>query len=98
MSLSFTSSTRCSISMAVSCGCDSKNLSAECMLVKWRCGYYSTMKFLAAPAIYRQAIHDVKYRLLKEMGLFKLVPRTKHPYAMKDPAFAALFTPAKPVI
>jgi xylulose-5-phosphate/fructose-6-phosphate phosphoketolase len=62
------------------------------------CGDVPTMESLAATALLRQHLPDVKVRFVNVVDLFKLVPHTEHPHGMTDREFEALFTPNKPVI
>jgi xylulose-5-phosphate/fructose-6-phosphate phosphoketolase len=62
------------------------------------CGDVPTMESLAATALLRQHLPDVKVRFVNVVDLFKLVPHTEHPHGMTDREFEALFTPDKPVI
>jgi xylulose-5-phosphate/fructose-6-phosphate phosphoketolase len=62
------------------------------------CGDLPTMESLAATALLRQHLPNVKVRFVNVVDLFKLVPHTEHPHGMTDREFEALFTPDKPVI
>ena len=62
------------------------------------CGDVPTMESLAATALLRQHLPDIKVRFVNVVDLFKLVPHTEHPHGMTDREFAALFTATKPVI
>jgi xylulose-5-phosphate/fructose-6-phosphate phosphoketolase len=62
------------------------------------CGDVPTMESLAATAILRQHLPDIKVRFVNVVDLFKLVPSTEHPHGLTDREFEALFTPDKPVI
>jgi xylulose-5-phosphate/fructose-6-phosphate phosphoketolase len=62
------------------------------------CGDLPTMESLAAAALLRQRLPDVKVRFVNVVDLFKLVPHTEHPHGMTDREFEALFTHDKPVI
>jgi xylulose-5-phosphate/fructose-6-phosphate phosphoketolase len=56
------------------------------------------MESLAATALLRQHLPDVKIRFVNVVDLFKLVPNTEHPHGLTDREFEALFTPDRPVI
>jgi hypothetical protein len=56
------------------------------------------MESLAATALLRQHLPDVKVRFVNVVDLFRLVPCTEHPHGLTDREFEALFTPDKPVI
>jgi len=62
------------------------------------CGDVPTMESLAATALLRQHLPDVKVRFVNVVDLFRLVPHTEHPHGMTDREFEAIFTPDKPVI
>jgi xylulose-5-phosphate/fructose-6-phosphate phosphoketolase len=62
------------------------------------CGDVPTVECLAAVALLRQHIPDVKIRVVNVVDLFKLVPSTEHPHGLSDCEFEAVFTPDKPVI
>src|SRR6516164_1922696 len=62
------------------------------------CGDVPTMESLAATALLRQQLPDVKIRFVNVVDLAKLVPNTEHPHGFTDREFEALFTPGKPVV
>jgi len=62
------------------------------------CGDVPTMESLAAVALLREQLPDVKVRFVNVVDLFKLVPSTEHAHGMTDREFEAIFTPDKPVI
>ncbi len=62
------------------------------------CGDAPTMESLAATALLRQSLPDVKIRFVNVVDLFKLVPHTEHSHGMTDREFEAIFTATKPVI
>ena len=62
------------------------------------CGDLPTKESLAATALLRQHLPDVKIRFVNVVDLFKLVPNTEHPHGLTDREFEALFTSDKPVI
>ena len=62
------------------------------------CGDVPTMESLAATALLRQHLPDVKVRFVNVVDLFKLVPHTEHPHGMTDREFEALFTATQPVV
>jgi xylulose-5-phosphate/fructose-6-phosphate phosphoketolase len=76
----------------------SNDQGAEPDVVMASCGDVPTMESLAATALLRQQLPDVKVRFVNVVDLFKLVPHTEHPHGMTDREFEALFTPDKPVI
>jgi xylulose-5-phosphate/fructose-6-phosphate phosphoketolase len=62
------------------------------------CGDVPTMESLAATALLRQHLPDIKVRFVNIVDLFKLVPHAEHPHGMTDREFEALFTSTKPVV
>jgi xylulose-5-phosphate/fructose-6-phosphate phosphoketolase len=62
------------------------------------CGDVPTMESLAATALLRQHLPEVKTRFVNVVDLFKLVPHTEHPHGLTDQDFAALFTAERPVV
>ena len=62
------------------------------------CGDVPTMELLAATALLRQHLPDVKVRFVNVVDLFRLVPHTEHPHGLTDSEFEAIFTPDKPVV
>jgi hypothetical protein len=59
------------------------------------CGDVPTLECLAAVALLRQHIPDVKVRVVNLVDLFKLVPQSEHPHGLSDREFEAIFTPNK---
>ena len=76
----------------------SNDQGAEPDVVMASCGDVPTIESLAATALLRQQLPDVKIRFVNVMDLAKLVPNTEHPHGFTDREFEALFTPNKPVI
>jgi xylulose-5-phosphate/fructose-6-phosphate phosphoketolase len=76
----------------------SNDQGAEPDVVMASCGDVPTLETLAATALLRQHLPDVKVRFVNVLDLFKLVPHTEHPHGLTDREFEALFTPDKPVI
>jgi xylulose-5-phosphate/fructose-6-phosphate phosphoketolase len=62
------------------------------------CGDVPTMESLAATALLRRHLPDMKIRFVNVVDLFKLVPHTEHPHGMTDREFEALFTSTQPVV
>ncbi|HSB77286.1 MAG TPA: phosphoketolase family protein [Candidatus Methylomirabilis sp.] len=71
---------------------------AEPDVVMASCGDVPTLEALAATALLRQHLPDVKVRFVNVLDLFKLVPHSEHPHGLTDREFEALFTPDRPVI
>jgi xylulose-5-phosphate/fructose-6-phosphate phosphoketolase len=76
----------------------SNDQGAEPDVVMASCGDLPTLESLAATALLRQHLPDVKVRFVNVVDLFKLVPCAEHPHGMTDREFEAVFTPDKPVI
>ena len=62
------------------------------------CGDVPTLETLAAVAILREALPDLKVRVVNVVDLMRLQPDTEHPHGLSDSAFDALFTAGRPVI
>ncbi len=76
----------------------SNDQGAEPDVVMASCGDVPTMESLAATALLREHLPDIKVRFVNVVDLAKLVPSIEHPHGMTDREFEALFTPDKPVI
>jgi phosphoketolase len=70
---------------------------AEPDVVMGSCGDVPTMESLAATALLRRYLPDIKIRFVNVVDLFKPVPHTEHPHGLTDREFEALFTSTKPV-
>ncbi|WP_433259833.1 phosphoketolase family protein [Actinosynnema sp. CS-041913] len=57
-----------------------------------------TMEVLAAAALLREHLPELRVRVVNVVDLMRLQPETEHPHGMADREFDALFTPDKPVI
>ena len=62
------------------------------------CGDVPTLETLAAVAIMREHLPDLKIRVVNIVDLMKLQPQSEHPHGLSDQDFDALFTRDKPVI
>jgi xylulose-5-phosphate/fructose-6-phosphate phosphoketolase len=62
------------------------------------CGDVATQEALAATAILRERLPDLKVRFVNVVDLFKLQPATEHPHGSSEREFDSLFTRDKPVI
>lgn len=62
------------------------------------CGDVATLEALAAAAILRERLPDLKLRFVNVVDLFKLQPATEHPHGLEPGEFDSLFTVDKPVI
>ena len=61
-------------------------------------GDVATVEALAAVALLREHISDIKLRFVNVVDLFKIQPSSEHPHGMNDRDFDTLFTRDKPVI
>ena len=57
------------------------------------CGDVPTLETLAAAAILRERLPDLKVRVVNVVDLMRLQPDTEHPHGLSDREFDALFTP-----
>jgi len=62
------------------------------------CGDVPTLEALAATAILRERLPDLKVRFVNVVDLFKLQPASEHPHGSSEREFDSLFTRDKPVI
>jgi xylulose-5-phosphate/fructose-6-phosphate phosphoketolase len=62
------------------------------------CGDVVTMEALAAAAILRENLPDLKLRFVNVVDLFKLKPAPEHPHGSTPAEFDSLFTTDKPII
>jgi xylulose-5-phosphate/fructose-6-phosphate phosphoketolase len=62
------------------------------------CGDVATMEALAATAILRDRIPDLKLRFVNVVDLFKLQPDTEHPHGLSNREFDSLFGTDTPII
>ncbi|MFG2074243.1 xylulose-5-phosphate/fructose-6-phosphate phosphoketolase [Nonomuraea maritima] len=61
-------------------------------------GDVPTLETLAAAALLREHLPQLKVRVVNVVDLMRLQPPTEHPHGMSDAEFNALFTVDKPVI
>jgi xylulose-5-phosphate/fructose-6-phosphate phosphoketolase len=62
------------------------------------CGDVPTVEALAAIAILRERLPDLKVRFVNVVDLFKMQPASEHPHGLAEAEFDSLFTTSKPVI
>jgi xylulose-5-phosphate/fructose-6-phosphate phosphoketolase len=62
------------------------------------CGDIPTLETLAAAAILREQLPDLKVRVVNVVDLMRLQPDTEHPHGLSDQEFDALFTTNRPVV
>jgi xylulose-5-phosphate/fructose-6-phosphate phosphoketolase len=61
-------------------------------------GDIPTLETLAAAAILREHLPELKVRVVNVVDLMRLQSETDHPHGLSDAAFDALFTTSKPVV
>lgn len=61
-------------------------------------GDVPTLETLAAAALLREHLPEVKIRVVNVVDLMRLQPPSKHPHGLPDEEYDALFTTGKPVI
>ena len=71
---------------------------AEPDVVVASAGDVLTEEALAAVAILRERLPDLKIRFVNVVDLYRLQPNTEHPHGLSDRDFDSLFTKDKPVI
>jgi xylulose-5-phosphate/fructose-6-phosphate phosphoketolase len=76
----------------------STDAGAEPDVVLASCGDVATMEALAAAAILRERVPDLKLRFVNVVDLFKLQPATEHPHGSTEREFDGLFTTDKPIV
>jgi xylulose-5-phosphate/fructose-6-phosphate phosphoketolase len=76
----------------------SNDAGAEPDVVVACAGDIMTQEALAAVAILRQNIPDLKIRFVNVVDLYRLQPDSEHPHGLSDRDFDSLFTKDKPVI
>jgi xylulose-5-phosphate/fructose-6-phosphate phosphoketolase len=62
------------------------------------CGDIPTLETLAAAALLRERLPDLKVRVVNVVDLMRLQPESEHPHGLPDTEFDALFTTDKPVV
>lgn len=67
-------------------------------LVMASCGDVVTQEALAATALLRQHLPELKIRFVNVVDLFKLMPNKYHPHGTTPEEYASYFTTDKPVI
>jgi xylulose-5-phosphate/fructose-6-phosphate phosphoketolase len=61
-------------------------------------GDIPTLEMLAATALLREHLPELKVRVVNVVDLMRLQQESEHPHGMPDSEFDALFTPDKPVV
>jgi xylulose-5-phosphate/fructose-6-phosphate phosphoketolase len=62
------------------------------------CGDVPTLETLAAVAIIREHLPDLKVRVVNVVDLMRLMDETEHPHGLRGSEFDAIFTTDRPVI
>jgi xylulose-5-phosphate/fructose-6-phosphate phosphoketolase len=62
------------------------------------CGDVATMEALAAAAILRERVPDLKLRFVNVVDLFRLQPSSEHPHGSTESEFDGLFTTDTPIV
>jgi xylulose-5-phosphate/fructose-6-phosphate phosphoketolase len=62
------------------------------------CGDIPTLETLAATALLRDRLPDLKVRVVNVVDLMRLQPDSEHPHGLSDSEFDALFTIDRPVV
>lgn len=76
----------------------SNDAGSEPDLVMASCGDVSTQEALAATALLREYLPELKIRFVNVVDLFKLIPNGYHPHGLTNREYAAIFTDNKPVV
>ena len=71
---------------------------AEPDIVLACCGDVPTLETLAATAILRERLPELKVRVVNVVDLMRLQPESEHPHGLPDNEFDALFTTHRPVV
>jgi xylulose-5-phosphate/fructose-6-phosphate phosphoketolase len=71
---------------------------AEPDVVLGCCGDVPTLETLAATAILRERLPDLKVRVVNVVDLMRLQPDTEHPHGLSDKEFDSLFTTDRPIV
>jgi xylulose-5-phosphate/fructose-6-phosphate phosphoketolase len=62
------------------------------------CGDIPTLETLAAAALLREHLPQLKVRVVNVVDLMRLQPETEHPHGLPDAEFDAIFTTDRPVV
>ncbi|HEY2372116.1 MAG TPA: phosphoketolase family protein [Gaiellaceae bacterium] len=76
----------------------SSDAGAEPDVVLGCCGDIPTLETLAATAILRDGLPDLRVRVVNVVDLMRLQPSTEHPHGLTPIEFDALFTTSRPVV
>jgi xylulose-5-phosphate/fructose-6-phosphate phosphoketolase len=76
----------------------SNDLGSSPDLIMASCGDVSTHESLAATALLRHHLPQLRIRFVNVVDLFKLISHVDHPHGLSDAQYASLFTADKPII
>jgi xylulose-5-phosphate/fructose-6-phosphate phosphoketolase len=62
------------------------------------CGDIPTLETLAAAALLREHLPELKVRVVNVVDLMRLPPETEHPHGLTDGQFDVIFTTDKPIV
>jgi xylulose-5-phosphate/fructose-6-phosphate phosphoketolase len=62
------------------------------------CGDTPTLETIAAAAILRENLPELKVRVVNVVDLMRLQPESEHPHGLSDAAFNSLFTHDRPIV
>jgi xylulose-5-phosphate/fructose-6-phosphate phosphoketolase len=62
------------------------------------CGDVPTLEILAAAAILRERLPNLKVRVVNVVDLMRLQPASEHPHGLSDAEFDAIFTRDRPIV
>jgi xylulose-5-phosphate/fructose-6-phosphate phosphoketolase len=71
---------------------------AEPDVVLGCCGDVPTLETIAAAAILRERLPDLRVRVVNVVDLMRLQPETEHPHGLSDREFDSLFTINRPIV
>ena len=62
------------------------------------CGDIPTLETLAAAALLRERLPDLKVRVVNVVDLMRLQPESEHPHGLPDSEFDSIFTTNRPIV
>jgi xylulose-5-phosphate/fructose-6-phosphate phosphoketolase len=71
---------------------------AEPDVVLGCCGDIPTLETLAAAALLRERLPDLKVRVVNVVDLMRLQPESEHPHGLPDSEFDSIFTTNRPIV
>ena len=76
----------------------SNDTDAEPDVVLGCCGDVPTLETIAAAAILRERLPDIRVRVVNVVDLMRLQPEAEHPHGLSDREFDSLFTTDRPIV